>query len=423
MGQVDSKNTPSLAIIGLGYVGLPLAIEFASHYRVVAFDTNLTRIDGLLSGEDSNYETDKVVLSSPDNIFFTHNSNELNSCSIYIICVPTPVNQDNTPDLSNIISASTLVGECLTRGDTVIYESTVFPGATEEICIPLLEEISGLIINSDFTCGYSPERVSPGVNGMHLTDIIKITSGSSEKASHEIDKIYSKIITAGTHRAPSIRVAEASKLLENTQRDVNIALMNEIAHYMASQDINMSDVLIAANTKWNFANYFPGLVGGHCIAVDPYYLIHHAHTKSTHLNLVSMARQVNEAVPQQVAQAIIKRLSNQGKLIKNSRVLVMGLTFKENCNDIRNSKVFSLIDILEDYSLQVDVFDPIAPNDSHPSQITDPFALDSCYSVIIKCVNHTVFNSYNHFDFKKILSSPTMIFDVRSMCFVNNQIT
>jgi UDP-N-acetyl-D-galactosamine dehydrogenase len=419
MEIIMNKNTLNIAIIGLGYVGLPLALEFSSKFKVTAYDLDPTRINELLSGSDRNNEECVEVSGRSNSLHFTSTASDIRDCSVYIICVPTPTKVDTTPDLTSLISATNLVGKNISKGDLIVYESTVYPGATEEICVPILESCSQLALNRDFHCGYSPERVSPGINGKKLTDIIKLTAGSSPYASDLVDDIYSKIIKAGTYRASSIRVAEASKVLENIQRDVNIALMNEFATYTYSEGIDMQDVLDAANTKWNFLSFYPGLVGGHCIAVDPYYLIHRAKSISVDLPLISTARTVNNSMVYEITSKVIKKMITLGILIKNSRVLIMGLAFKEDCNDTRNSKVYDLIESLQDYNLHVDVFDPLLPIDSNDSLIDNPFNGSSTYSAVINCVNHQNFEQYTKSSFDAILNDPGFVFNVSSMTIVD----
>lgn len=411
-----SSQDTSIAIMGLGYVGLPLALEFSKHFNVKAFDINSKRISELSIGFDRNAEED-VGSYLKSNLSFTSNTTDILDCSVYIICVPTPTNSDNTPNLENLINASELVASSLSGNNLVIYESTVYPGATEDICIPILENTSGMSLNTDFFCGYSPERVSPGSNGKKITDIIKITSGSCSDALDLVDELYTSVIKAGTHRAKSIRVAESSKMLENIQRDVNIALMNEFSSIMDEDGIDINDVLSAAKTKWNFAPYFPGLVGGHCIAVDPYYLINHANAKSVDLPLMSLARKINNSMPTVIAKKVIKKIVTTGIDPNASRVLIFGLTFKENCKDLRNSKVFDLIHSLEEYGLVIDVYDPLLPLNLNSNLISNPFATTQKYSLIIKCVNHDDFSNYTNEQYTEILIPPGLFFNVTSMSF------
>lgn len=348
-----------IAIIGLGYVGLPLAVEFGKYRNVVGYDLSATRIQELRQSFDNTGECSSEELSSADKLLFTNDPNELKSCEIYIICVPTPITDAKTPDLRPLFSASALVGSVLNKGNIVIYESTVFPGATEDECVPVLEENSGLVFNEDFFCGYSPERINPGDKINKLVSIKKVTSGSTPSVAEEINNLYKEIITAGTFLATSIKVAEAAKVIENTQRDVNIALINELSIIFNKMDIDTDDVLRAASTKWNFHAYKPGLVGGHCIGVDPYYLTHKALSLGYNPELILAGRRLNDSMHEYAAQQIIKKiLGDVGSVGSNTRVLVLGLTFKENCSDMRNSKVPLLIEELCKYKLQVHCADP-----------------------------------------------------------------
>ena len=347
----------TIAVIGLGYVGLPLAVGFASVHQVIGFDTKPSRISALRSGRDDTLEVPESELRAAP-IRYTSDSADLAEATVYIVTVPTPIDDAKQPDLTPLRSASTTVGQTLKPGDTVIYESTVYPGCTEEVCVPILEAESGLTFNEDFTVGYSPERINPGDHTHRLPDIQKVTSGSTPEAADFIDNLYSSIITAGTHRASSIRVAEAAKVIENTQRDVNIALINELAVLFNQLGIDTREVLEAAGTKWNFLPFRPGLVGGHCIGVDPYYLTHKAQQVGHHPEVILAGRRINDSMGAYVADQLILTMARQGLAIAASRILILGLAFKENCPDLRNTKVVDIIVRLRQYGVEVDVCDP-----------------------------------------------------------------
>jgi len=347
-----------IAVIGLGYVGLPLAVEFGKVRSVVGFDVNQSRLNELSSGVDSTKETNREELAAAKNLTFTSNASDLAGCNFYIVTVPTPVNADKIPDLSMLISASTLVGGVLEKGDVVVYESTVYPGATEEDCVPVLEKCSKLKFNEDFFCGYSPERINPGDKEHTLTKIMKVTSGSNEACAVLVDDLYSEIITAGTYKAESIKVAEAAKVIENSQRDLNIALMNELSMIFNTMDLDTDAVLRAAGTKWNFLPFKPGLVGGHCIGVDPYYLTHKSIELGYDPKIILAGRKLNDDMSSYVASTMVSMLAEKGQHIQDFRVLVLGLTFKENCPDIRNSKVFDLVEAFPSKDYEIHVYDP-----------------------------------------------------------------
>lgn len=346
-----------IAVIGQGYVGLPLAIEFGKKYSTLGFDINVTRIDELKKGVDLTNEVSLEQLRDAKQLTFSANINDIKGCNIYIVTVPTPIDEFKRPDLKPLLGASKMLAEILKKGDTVIYESTVYPGCTEELCVPLLEKSSGLIFNTDFYCGYSPERIVPGDKVNTLTSIMKVTSGSTPEIAHFVDDLYASIITAGTFKAASIKVAEASKAIENAQRDVNISFINELAYIFDRVGIDTQDVLDAASTKWNFMKYKPGLVGGHCISVDPYYLAYKAENLGYHPEVILSGRRVNDNMSTFVANKMIKMLIKAGKQIKGSKVLLLGVTFKENCPDIRNSKVMDVYNELKEFGLEVDAYD------------------------------------------------------------------
>ena len=349
-----------IAIIGLGYVGLPLAVEFGKKYPTTGFDINGPRIAALISGHDSTLEVDEAELKQATQLSYTTDIEQLKSCNIYIVTVPTPIDNDKRPDLTPLEKASETVGKVLSKGDIVIYESTVYPGATEEVCVPILERHSGLTFNKDFYCGYSPERINPGDKEHRVTTIKKVTSGSTPEIADIVDNLYKSIITAGTHKASSIKVAEAAKVIENTQRDLNIALMNELAIIFERLGIDTLEVLKAAGTKWNFLPFRPGLVGGHCIGVDPYYLTHKAEILGYHPQVIQAGRRINDGMAAYVAQQTIKQMIRSGTNIRGAKIIVLGLTFKENCSDLRNSKVADLVKELQEFGCEVYVNDPLA---------------------------------------------------------------
>jgi len=411
-----------IAIIGLGYVGLPLAIEFGKKFKVLGFDVNQSRIDELRLGRDRTNEADLIGLKFAIDLMkesfnlglsFSSSVEDLKSYNVYIVTVPTPINQFKAPDLSFLLKASEMLGKVLVKGDIVIYESTVYPGCTEEDCVPILEQYSGLKFNIDFFCGYSPERINPGDKVNTLTKIKKVTSGSTLEIAEVIDKLYESVIEAGTHKAPSIKVAEASKAIENAQRDVNISFVNELALIFDRMGIDTNDVLEAAATKWNFLNYKPGLVGGHCIGVDPYYLAHKAESLGYHPQVILSGRRVNDTMGMFVANKVIKLLINKNKLIAKSNVLVLGVTFKENCPDIRNSKVIDVISELRQFNIQVDVHDPHADK----SEVFEEYGIrlidygKSKYDGIILAVSHEEYLNLDFDDLKK--DSNSILFDIK----------
>ena len=408
-----------IAVIGLGYVGLPLAIEFSKKYLVLGFDINTSRICELESGEDHTLEVSSRELAQASRLSFTNDPLELKSCKIFIVTVPTPVDSANRPNFLPLIKASETVGSALKAGDLVIYESTMYPGATEEICVPVLERVSGLKFNHDFYCGYSPERINPGDKEHRLPTIKKVTSGSTPAAADLVDALYSSIITAGTHRASSIKVAEAAKVIENTQRDVNIALINELSLIFHRLGIDTLEVLQAAETKWNFLPFRPGLVGGHCIGVDPYYLTHKAQEVGYHPEVILAGRRINDSMGQHVADETIKLMLRKGIPVLNSRVLVLGLTFKENCPDVRNTKVVDIVRHLQTYNTQVDVFDPwINLGEAHLEYKLDclPEAPPKGrYQAIIVAVGHQQFIELGAEGLKAWGQPGAVLFDVKSI--------
>jgi UDP-N-acetyl-D-galactosamine dehydrogenase len=385
-----------LSIIGLGYVGLPLAIEFSRKRSIVGFDINQHRIEELESGNDSTLEITQEELTSAKELTYTNKPDDLKSCNCFIVTVPTPIDEYKRPDLTPLIKASETVGKVLKKGDIVIYESTVYPGCTEEDCVPVLEKYSGLKFNQDFFCGYSPERINPGDKEHHITNIKKVTSGSTPEIADLIDELYNEIITVGTHKAESIKVAEAAKVIENTQRDLNIALINELALIFNKIGIDTEAVLKAAGTKWNFLAFRPGLVGGHCIGVDPYYLTHKSEAIGYHPEVILAGRRINDSMGVYVAGQLFKAMLKKQIKVVGARVLVLGLSFKENCPDLRNTRVIDVVKELQDYEIQVDVYDPWANAD----EAFDEFGLDlvkkplnSNYDGIVLAVAHEEFKS------------------------------
>ena len=383
-----------IAIVGLGYVGLPLAVEFGRRYNTVGFDINPTRLAQLESGFDSTKEVDSTELEKTPYLSYTNSHEDLNGCNVFIVTVPTPINLHKQPDLTPLLTASKTIGGVLKPGDIVIYESTVYPGATEEECVPVLERESGLCFNKDFFCGYSPERINPGDKERRITNIRKVTSGSTPEVADEIDSLYRSVISAGTYQASSIKVAEAAKVIENTQRDVNIGLINELSLIFNKLDIDTEDVLKAAGTKWNFLPFRPGLVGGHCIGVDPYYLTHKAQAVGYHPEIILAGRRLNDGMGTHVAGQFVKAMIKKRIQIDGSRVLVMGLAFKENCPDLRNTKVVDVIRELEDYGAMVDCYDPWVSNSEAEEEYgISPIARpgDGIYDGIILAVGHEEF--------------------------------
>ncbi len=383
-----------IAVIGLGYVGLPLAVEFGKHFSTLGFDINQTRLQQLQSGHDSTLEVTEAELASATDLKFSGDIQSLSGTQIYIVTVPTPINEHNQPDLTPLLKASETIGKTIKPGDIVIYESTVYPGATEEACVPVLEKISGLRFNCDFFCGYSPERINPGDKQHRVTTIKKVTAGSTPEVADLVDALYGTIITAGTHKAASIKVAEAAKVIENTQRDVNIALINELALIFNRMGIDTEAVLEAAGTKWNFLPFRPGLVGGHCIGVDPYYLTHKAQSIGYHPEIILAGRRLNDGMGAYVVSQLLKTMMKRGIHIKGSKVLVLGLTFKENCPDLRNTRVVDIVSELSEYSVTVDVYDPWVDKSEaqHEYGITPVSDLkENTYDGIIVAVAHKQF--------------------------------
>ena len=417
-------RTPVIGVIGLGYVGLPLAIEYGKKYRVVGFDANPARIKELSEGKDHTLEADLKGMKQATDLFasskgekglsFTTDSQELVKVNTYIVTVPTPIDRFNNPDLTPLLKASETIGKTLREDDVVIYESTVYPGCTEEDCVPVLERFSGMRFNHDFFCGYSPERINPGDKVNTLTKIKKITSGSTPEVADYVDQLYNTILENGTHRAPNMKVAEAAKAVENSQRDVNISVMNELALICDRVGIDTNDVIEAAGTKWNFLKYRPGLVGGHCISVDPYYLAHKAKALGYNSEVILSGRRVNNSIAKFIADKTLKIMISHDKKILHANVLILGVTFKENCPDCRNTKVIDIATELEDFGCNVDLFDPWASPEvvrhEYKHELIPQIDPEKKYDAIIACVSH---DDFKKFDFKKYREDGCVIFDVK----------
>ncbi|MBD3842931.1 MAG: nucleotide sugar dehydrogenase [Campylobacterales bacterium] len=410
-----------ICLVGLGYVGLPLAHAFSEKYEVIGLDINKARIEELQNGYDRTLElsNEQMQEALENGMNFTTNVEDTKECNVYIVTVPTPINRDNEPDLTPIIKSTESISKVLKKDDIVIYESTVYPGVTEEVCVPILEEGSGLKFNEDFYCGYSPERINPGDKEHTVTKILKITSGSTPEIAKKVDDLYKSIITAGTHLAPTIKVAEAAKVIENTQRDVNIALINELAMIFDLMNINTHDVIEAAGTKWNFIKLTPGLVGGHCIGVDPYYLTHKAKSLGYMPNLILGARQINNGMSKLIADKAIKKMVKFDKKLKNANVLVMGVTFKENCPDMRNSKVLDIIKELEEYECNVEVYDYWVDKSDieskHLNFINELPLNSKKYDSIIVAVGHDKFKEITTEQYQGMSNGEPIIIDVKGI--------
>jgi UDP-N-acetyl-D-galactosamine dehydrogenase len=415
--MINKTKDLKLEIVGLGYVGLPLALEFAKKRKVIGFDIDKKRIEELNSGIDKNLEFNKDELQNSNQLNFTNNQDDLKSANCYIITIPTPVDKFKKPDLTLLLKASETIGKIIKRSDLIIYESTVYPGCTEEVCVPVLEKFSKLKFNQDFFCGYSPERINPGDKEHTISNIKKVTSGSTPGIADLVDSLYKEIIIAGTHKAPSIKVAEAAKVIENTQRDLNIALMNELSKIFDKMGINTFDVLEAAGTKWNFLKFFPGLVGGHCIGVDPYYLTYKAIGMGYKPEVILAGRRVNDSMGAYVAKILVQKMIKAGKEIGKSKVLVMGSTFKEDVADIRNSKVVDVIEELKSYSVNVEVTDAYAEkeemHEEYGIHLIDDIAND--YDAVIVAVNHQKYMSLNEDYFKKITNGNGILMDIKGV--------
>lgn len=405
-----------LAIIGLGYVGLPLAVEFGKKRSVIGFDINTKRVAELQAGQDHTLEVEPVELKQAKQLSFTTDAQSLKVCDIFIVTVPTPIDAHKRPDLTPLIKASETIGKVLKKGDIVIYESTVYPGATEEECVPVLEKTSGLVFNQDFFAGYSPERINPGDKTHRVTNIKKVTSGSTPEVADLVDALYNEIVTVGTHKAPTIKVAEAAKVIENTQRDVNIALINELALIFNKLGIDTEAVLQAAGTKWNFLPFRPGLVGGHCIGVDPYYLTHKAQSIGYHPEIILAGRRLNDSMGAYVVTQLVKAMTQRRIQVQGARVLVMGLAFKENCPDIRNTRIVDIVQELAEYDVQADVYDPWISGEEalHEYGITPITALvPTSYDAIIIAVAHDQFKAMGAAALRALGKPEHVLFDLK----------
>ncbi|ANQ15907.1 Vi polysaccharide biosynthesis UDP-N-acetylglucosamine C-6 dehydrogenase TviB [Vibrio natriegens] len=413
--QFDVSNA-NVGIIGLGYVGLPLAVEFGKKSPTIGFDINQSRIDELSAGRDSTLECSDNELAEAKYLSYTSSLQELKQCNVYIVTVPTPIDEHKQPDLTPLIKASEALGSVVSQGDVIIYESTVYPGATEEDCIPVVERVSGLTFNQDFFAGYSPERINPGDKEHRVTNILKVTSGSTPEVAEFVDQLYKSIITAGTHKASTIKVAEAAKVIENTQRDVNIALINELSIIFNKLGIDTLEVLEAAGTKWNFLPFRPGLVGGHCIGVDPYYLTHKAQAVGYHPEMILAGRRLNDGMGQYVVSQLVKKMLKKRIHVEGANVLVMGLTFKENCPDLRNTKVVDIISELKEYNINVDVMDPWCSN----AEAQHEYGLTLCekekqghYDAIIMAVSHNEFKEMGVDKIRALGKAEHVLYDLK----------
>lgn len=408
-----------IAVIGLGYVGLPVAVEFGKYRRTIGFDINFSRVDELSKGFDRTMELSESDLKSAKHLIIRSDVDSLKEGDIFIITVPTPIDEFKKPDLSPIIKATEMVGSVIKKGDIIIYESTVYPGVTEEVCVPILESVSGMKFNVDFFCGYSPERINPGDKVHTLTNIKKVTSGSTPEIAEKVDNLYKEIIKAGTHLAPSIKVAEAAKVIENSQRDINIAFMNELALIFEKMGIDTKDVLEASGTKWNFLKFTPGLVGGHCIGVDPYYLTYKAESLGYHPQIILSGRRINDNMGIYLANRIVKLLVKKGNKVKNAKALILGITFKENCPDIRNTRVIDIIKELEGFGINLNIYDPYA----NPDEVNEEYGiqlnkdLGQGYDLIVLAVNHAPFKNLDLNKIKK--EKDSVVFDVKGFLPIN----
>ena len=416
MFQIDP--TDQIGIIGLGYVGLPLAIEFGKIYPTVGFDIQPARIEELKNGTDRTLEVSQDELSEATQLTYTTESRELANCKVFIVTVPTPINKFRQPDLEPLIQASKTIAGVLKKGCVVIYESTVYPGATEEVCVPILERESGLEFNIDFYAGYSPERINPGDKNHRITNIVKVTSGSTEEVATAVDNLYRRIVTAGTHRASSIKVAEAAKVIENTQRDLNIALINELALIFDKLGIDTEEVLVAAGTKWNFLPFRPGLVGGHCISVDPYYLTHKAQEIGYNPQIILSGRRINDQMGPYIADTVVKMMTKRRIHVVSAKILILGLTFKENCPDLRNTRVIDIIETLESYHADVEVYDPwVDPQEAQKEyQISMKSELaEDRYDAVIVAVSHKEFAELGIDAIRRLGKQDHILYDIKSL--------
>ncbi|MBB1323757.1 Vi polysaccharide biosynthesis UDP-N-acetylglucosamine C-6 dehydrogenase TviB [Shewanella sp. SR43-8] len=412
----DSLKDLKIGIIGLGYVGLPLAVEFGKKFPVLGFDINKSRVQALENGHDSTLEVSDQELADIKQLRFSCNKQDLADCNVYIVTVPTPIDDSNAPDLTPLRKASELLGEFVKQGDVVIYESTVYPGATEEVCLPIIEKVSGLVFNQDFFAGYSPERINPGDKVNTLTKIMKITSGSTPEVGQFVNNLYGSIITAGTHLAGSIKVAEAAKVIENTQRDLNIAIVNEFAKIFNRLGIDTEEVLNAAGTKWNFLKFKPGLVGGHCISVDPYYLTHKAQEVGYRPEVILAGRRINDGMGEYVATQLVKKIASKKIHVDEAKVLVLGFTFKGDCPDVRNTKIIDIVNELKDFNMSVDVYDSWAS----PEEVEHEYSLslinsltENHYDGIVLAVDHSEFKTMGVEAIRKLGKSKHVLYDVK----------
>ena len=422
--MINTIKDIKIAIIGLGYVGLPLTLEFAKNRKVIGFDLKKKRIEELNSGIDKNFEFNKEEIENTKNLNFTNNEEDLKYANCFIITVPTPINELKKPDLQPLLKASEMIGKIIKEGDLIIYESTVYPGCTEEVCVPILEKFSNLKFNQDFFCGYSPERINPGDKEHTISNIKKITSGSTPEILDLIDSLYNEIITAGTHKASSIKVAEAAKVIENTQRDINIALINELSMIFSKLNIDTKEVLDAAGSKWNFLPFKPGLVGGHCIGVDPYYLTHKAESVGFHPKIILAGREINDNMGIHVVSEMHKKMEEKKINIKNSKILIMGLTFKENCSDVRNSGVKMVFERLKKYTHNIDLYDPWTNNEEIKNiyGISSQQTLDkNNYDGIIIAVAHKIFIEMGKIKILNLCKKNHVIYDLKYL-FTKDQI-
>lgn len=415
METKPSPGTTRIAVVGLGYVGLPLAVEFGKQYDTVGFDINAARIEELRQGRDGTLEVEPELLAEATRLSYASTPDGIADCNVYIVTVPTPIDSARRPDLTPLRRASETLGKLLRPGDVVVYESTVYPGCTEEVCVPILEKVSGLKFNQDFFCGYSPERINPGDKEHRVTNILKVTSGSTPEAADFVDALYASIITAGTHKASSIKVAEAAKVIENTQRDLNIALVNDLAMLFNKLGIDTLEVLEAAGTKWNFLPFRPGLVGGHCISVDPYYLTHKAQEVGHHPDVILAGRRTNDGMGEYVANQVIRLMVRNGINPVRARVLVLGLAFKENCPDLRNTRVVDIIDALKGYNARVDVCDPWVDADEAKREyglnLTTPS--EGHYDALLVAVGHQEFRSLGAAGIRALGKPGAVLYDVK----------
>ncbi|UUO23067.1 Vi polysaccharide biosynthesis UDP-N-acetylglucosamine C-6 dehydrogenase TviB [Colwellia sp. M166] len=414
--MISNLNDVKVAIIGLGYVGLPLAVEFGKKYQTLGFDINKSRITELQQGTDSTLEVSDEELAATTNLSYSCEVADLESANVYIVTVPTPIDEHKQPDLTPLIKASEMLGKVVSKGDIIIYESTVYPGATEEACIPVVERVSGLVYNQDFFAGYSPERINPGDKEHRVTNILKVTSGSTPEIATVVDNLYRSIIIAGTHKASSIKVAEAAKVIENTQRDVNIALINELSIIFNKLNIDTLEVLEAAGTKWNFLPFRPGLVGGHCIGVDPYYLTHKAQSVGYHPEMILAGRRLNDGMGAYVVSQLVKHMLHKRIQVEGSNVLIMGLTFKENCPDLRNTKIVDIVSELKEYNINVDITDPWCSSEQAEHEynlsLTDQPKVNH-YDAVILAVSHNEFKAMGVDNIRALGKANHVLYDLK----------